>query len=133
MYDFMRQVTRETENNTNELLSPPCPCGTENISSSQCMWDAGILNGSHGRKLLRFVTFQPLQRRIGNGQGAERHSLIKGRGVSPGRCLLDNSGFEGVNLISFDVGLFLMTATAILAIVLLILRHAAAVRSGTSR
>ena len=82
MYGFMRQVTRETENNTNELLSPPCPCGTENISSSQCMWDAGILNGSHGRKLLRFVTFQPLQRRIGNGQGAERHSLIKGRGVS---------------------------------------------------
>ena len=103
--------------------SPSCPCGTENISPSQCMWDAGILNGGHGRELLRLVTFQSLQRGVGNGQGTERHTLVERRGKSPSRCLLDDSGLEGGNLITFDGGLFLMTAAAILAVVLLILGH----------
>ena len=87
------------------------------------MWDAGILNGGHGRELLRLVTFQSLQCGIGNGESTERHSLVEGRGKSPSRCLLDDSGLEGGNLISLDGGLFLMTATAILAVILLILGH----------
>ena len=87
------------------------------------MWDAGILNGGHGREFLRLVTFQSLQRGVGNGQGTERHTLVERRGKSPSRCLLNDSGLEGGNLITFDGGLFLMTVAAILAVVLLILGH----------
>ena len=87
------------------------------------MWDAGILNGSHGRKFFRLVAFQALQRRIGDGQGTERHTLVQGWGISPGRCLLNDSGLEGGNLIAFDGRFLLIVATSVSAIVLLIRGH----------